>query len=149
MWKIITRKRMRWLGAIVLILAVLYAAITLTPWSIGMCGEEIVAEAYSPDGKHLARAYVRNCGATTGFLTHVNLRSRWDYFNLAWYGVINEGQVFSVSNWNKVNLVWKDNSNLEIQCSSCAPHENGKNYPSWNQDSWEGINILYRQIEIK
>lgn len=36
-----------------------------------MCGDEVTVRAPSPDGEWLAAAYVRNCGATTGFTTHV------------------------------------------------------------------------------
>jgi hypothetical protein len=149
MRNMITRKRMRWFGVAALILASLYAAITLIPWSGDMCGEENIGEAYSSDGKYLARAYVRSCGATTGWETHVNLRSRWSYFNPTWDGIINQGQVFSVSGRSNVSVVWRDNSNLEIQCPTCTPHENGKEHATWELDSWEGINISYRRVEIK
>ena len=144
--KLISRRRMRWLGAGVLILAVLYAGMVLTPWSIGMCGEEDAGEAYSPDGRYLAKVFIRDCGATTGWLTHVNLRRRWSYFNTTWAGTIPEGQVFSNDCWSKVNLVWKDSSNLEIQYEKCPPRSDGRD-PAFRKDgTWKAINITYREM---
>ena len=146
MRQIMTRKRMRWFGVTVLVSATLYSVITLTPWSIGICGENDLGGIYSPDDKFFAKAFVRGCGATTGFLTHVNLRSRWRWFNPNWVGAIEDGQVFANSCWSKVNLVWKDNSNLEIQYWRCdLPNRNGD--PAWmKESSWKGINISYREV---
>jgi len=111
-----------------------------------MCAEENIGEAYSPDGRYLARAYVRNCGATTGFLTHANLRSRWKWFNTEWVGTIKDGQVFANSCWSKVNFVWKDNSDLELQYAKCALPETGRD-PAWmKESSWKGIHISYREV---
>ena len=137
---------MRWLGAVALILTLLYAGIALTPWSIRMCGEEDAGEAYSPDGRYLAKAFIRSCGATTGWLTHVNLRPRWSYFNTTWPGTIIDGEVFSNDCWSKVNLVWKDSSNLEIQYEGCSPRSDGID-PAFRKDgSWKTVNITYREM---
>jgi len=37
------------------------------------CGDEVTGRAISPDGKWLAAVLVRNCGATTDFVTHVTI----------------------------------------------------------------------------
>src|SRR5712671_6938922 len=118
MLSLTSRKRIARFGKALIIVAALYAAVVLTPWSIGICGEDEGAKSFSPDGKHLAKVFIRNCGATTGWLTHVNLRSRWSYFNTNWMGTITQGQVFAGDCWNTIKLVWKDNSNLEIQHGS-------------------------------
>ncbi|HYO64086.1 MAG TPA: hypothetical protein VER08_10680 [Pyrinomonadaceae bacterium] len=39
----------------------------------GGCGETRQSSNGSPDGRNVASVYVRDCGATTGFVTHVNL----------------------------------------------------------------------------
>ena len=36
----VTRKRIAWLGVAAIVVALSYAAIVLTPWSIGPCGED-------------------------------------------------------------------------------------------------------------
>ena len=102
MLSIITRRRMTWLGVVASVATLTYAAIVLTPWSIGPCGEDDGMQSYSPDGKHLAKVFIRSCGATTGWLAHVNLRSRWGYFHPTWQGTIRQDEVFSISCWSKV-----------------------------------------------
>ncbi len=124
-------------------MSVVYAVITLTPWSVGMCGEESTVGAYSPDGSYLARVYVRNCGATTGYLTHVNLRSKWSYFNNTWVGTVVQDQVFANACWSKIDLVWKDDSNLEISYIVCPATEHRKDHVIMKAEKWHGINITY------
>jgi hypothetical protein len=111
-----------------------------------MCGEENIGEAYSPDRSYLARAYVRDCGATTGFVTHVNLRPWWRWFNTTFEGTITDGQVFGNSCWSKVNFVWKDNSHLEIQYQKCFGRTNNVEPPWMQESSWKGVNITYREV---
>ena len=141
-----TQKVNRWkkrLGVTALFLATVYAVITLTPWSIGICSEEVTFEAYSPDESYLARVYVRNCGATTGYLTHVNLRSRWIYFNTRWFGTIVQGQVFANACGSKTTLLWRDNSNLEIDYVSCRVPEEEKDPAFMKAETWGLIDIAY------
>src|SRR2546423_116872 len=145
MKKLLSRRRIQWLGASALILASLYALISLTPWSIGMCGEESVSEAYSPDGKYLAKVFVGSCGATDGVVTHVNLRSRWSYFNPTFLGRIQEGQVFGNGCLSRIDLVWSDSSNLEIQYLRCAIND-GRDHAFMKMKTWKGINITYREL---
>src|SRR5688572_21284493 len=104
----------------------LYVVLVSLPWSCGICSEENIGQAFSPDGKYLARAYVRNCGATTGYLTHVNFRPRWTWFNPDWVGTIKQNQVFANSCWSRIDFVWRDNAHLDIQYEKCAPRENGR-----------------------
>ena len=146
MLPLITRKRMVRFGVAVMALVALYAIAVLTPWSVGMCDEDNRTESWSPDNKYLARAFVRNCGATTGWLTHVNLRSRWRYFNTNWPGTLTQGQVFSSSCWNTVKFVWKDDSNLEIQHEVCQRCNGGDDPRFVKQNSWNGIRITYREL---
>lgn len=39
----------------------------------GLCGNELISESRSPDGKQWAIVFVRSCGATTGFSTQVSI----------------------------------------------------------------------------
>jgi hypothetical protein len=39
------------------------------------CSNTIKSEVKSPDGRNIATAFVRDCGATTGFSPQVHLRS--------------------------------------------------------------------------
>jgi len=146
MLSIINRKRMARLGVVAIVATVSYSAIVLTPWSIGPCGEDDGMQSYSPDAKHLAKVFVRSCGATTGWQTHVNLRSRLSYFNPSWEGVVRQDEVFSISCWKKLNLVWKDNANLEIQHSVCERCYQGQDGANLERNLWRGINISYREL---
>jgi hypothetical protein len=40
-----------------------------------LCGEEILQEQRSPDGRYVAVSMERNCGATTDYVQHINLRA--------------------------------------------------------------------------
>ena len=40
----------------------------------GVCGNTVKQEIKSPDGKYVATAFVRNCGATTDYSAQVDLR---------------------------------------------------------------------------
>jgi hypothetical protein len=40
----------------------------------GACGEDKLAETGSPGNRYVATIFRRGCGATTGFLYHVNIR---------------------------------------------------------------------------
>lgn len=143
---LVSRKRIAWLGVSAFVAVLSYAAIVLAPWSIGPCGEDDGMQSYSPDGKHLARVFVRSCGATTGWQTHVNLRSRWSYFNPSWEGIVRQDEVFSISCWKKLNLVWKDEGNLEIQHSVCERCNQGQDGATLEQNVWRGINISYHEL---
>jgi hypothetical protein len=109
-----SRKVMRQFGGIMLVLALLYSIVTMLPWSTGFCVEQSSSESYSPEGQYLARVYVRDCGATTGYVTHVNPRSRWSWFHTNWIGTITDGEVLTAVS-PPVNLVWRDAKDLEIQ----------------------------------
>src|ERR1043166_1905546 len=41
----------------------------------GMCGNTVKQEIKSPDGKYVATAFVRDCGATTAYSAQVDLRT--------------------------------------------------------------------------
>jgi len=119
------------------------AAFELIPWSVGICEEDTVAESRSPDGKYLARSYIRNCGATTGYLMHVNLRGSWDYFNPTWVGTIKQGQIASKSCLNETSLIWKDSTHLEIQFDKCDYPVAPDRIHLTKVERWNDVEISY------
>jgi len=140
------RRRLIWLGVTILIVALGYGTLALTPWSIGPCNEDNGMQASSPDGKHVAKVFVRSCGATTGWQTHVNLRSRWGYFNPTWDGIIRQDEVFSIRCWKKLNLVWKDNAHLEINHAVCQPCDERGDSAAVEQSTWRGVKVTYQEL---
>ena len=70
------------------------------------CKDQEVSEAASPDNRHIATVFTRNCGATTGFTTHVTVRPQGtkldeDSPNL----LMLEGRPTVRIKWNKANVL--------------------------------------------
>ncbi|MGH8454337.1 MAG: DUF5412 family protein [Nevskiales bacterium] len=74
---------------------------------LSLCGEELISESVSPDGKYVAAVYIRNCGATTGYVTHVNVRRHDEEFSADSSGVIRQGGVFLVKGSEKTKIEWR------------------------------------------
>ena len=53
--------------------SVLGAAVVLLQTACGFCGSSPVQLVQSPDNQHAVAVYARDCGATTGFSTHVSV----------------------------------------------------------------------------
>lgn len=111
---------------------VLLAAMTMA--ACGLCEEKPVTAVNSPGGDYVAAVYRRNCGATTGLLYHVNMRKKWSWFSSDHRGVIEDGQVF-LTDAGKVNIVWKDNKTLLIDCEGCPSDRRPVMANSWNDVS--------------
>lgn len=60
------------------VLALLFGCgwFALSQFADGLCANEIVSEAPSPDGRFRLVAFQRDCGATTGFSTQISLLKR-------------------------------------------------------------------------
>ncbi len=90
-------------------------------WQIAnsMCGTEIFQEVTSPNGKNKLVLYQRDCGATTGFATHISLiRSNADLPNTT-------GNVFQAPghpDWFDIKISWEDDRHAVIE-------HNGKPIP--------------------
>lgn len=55
-------------------IGVLFAAVLWIVLSgFDPCGNRVLAEHVSPSGRHRAIVFIRDCGATTGFATHVSV----------------------------------------------------------------------------
>src|SRR5262245_35356226 len=57
----------------------LTASATLYSCACFVCGNDVVAELPSPDGKYKAVVFVRDCGATTTWSTHVSVIHWWNW----------------------------------------------------------------------
>ena len=97
------------------------------------CGEEVVKEQHSPDGRYVALLMERNCGATTRYADHINIRPATKRFSTNFFaGTITEGEVFTLENRNgggPVQLEWAGRT-LKIH----YPANEGvfKKQPTWN-----------------
>jgi hypothetical protein len=51
----------------------IFIALALLLVGCSMCGNDPINAEVSPGGNHVAIAFIRNCGATTPFYTHVSI----------------------------------------------------------------------------
>jgi hypothetical protein len=98
-----------------LILAVLAFAGCADP-----CSNRTKAEVASPDGRHVATAFIRDCGATAGFSPQVYLRPGGETV-----GQI--GNVFVGDHSDKIEIAWLSSTQLVIY-SDCAVVRHETNY---------------------
>jgi len=105
-----------------------------------MCGEEIGVEKTSPDGLYVAQLMIRNCGATTRYVDHINLRSTASKFRPDfWSGAVYEGEVFTSSDYGGDRFCWS------------RPHRLSIGYPNLPMRSWRDVTIddNYRNPECQ
>jgi hypothetical protein len=80
-----------------------------------LCGEELVMEKPSPDGRYVAALMNRNCGATTPYAAHINLRLANSQFHAKFFdGTITEGEVWVSSKYSGTRFCWSSPNRLEI-----------------------------------
>lgn len=87
----------------------------------GMCGNEVVAEIRSPDGKHKAIEFERGCGATTDFSTQVSVieserQLGSDDAGNAFTADSNHGSVpVHAAGVMRLNIEWLNSNTLQIE----------------------------------
>jgi hypothetical protein len=84
------------------------------------CSNTTKAEATSPDGKYVATAFIRDCGATTSFSPQVHLRPVGE-------NVAQTGNVFVGDHSDKIEIAWLSVTQLVIY-SDCAVVRYETNY---------------------
>jgi hypothetical protein len=102
----------------------------------GGCGEDLITSVPSPDQKYMAAVFIRNCGATTPYVTHVNLRASNRPFAVTQAETIVEGTVFEKKGREPVKLIWKDATHLLIQCPLTEVYEQHR--------TWKEVMLSYR-----
>jgi hypothetical protein len=96
------------------------------------CSDDVKANSSSPDDKYIATLYERNCGATTDFTTIVNLRSSKEKFDSE------KGDIVIIEGRRQVNILWKDERTLQVECKDCRSEDMFK-----RESVWGDIEILY------
>ena len=78
----------------------------------GLCGNEDEVRVTSPDGKHVAYSYLRNCGATVDYVTMVDMETP---------GRSNGINAYSANGAHELTLRWASPQELHIECRGCPP----------------------------
>jgi len=120
---------MRKLSIIILGLAILGVGGALVVHFNPLCGEEMVMEKAAPDGRYVAVLMTRNCGATTGYVAHINIRSassqlRADFFD----GTIKDGEIWGSSKYSGERFCWSSSRHIEI---GYPPEDGGHPQKTW------------------
>jgi hypothetical protein len=102
------------------------------------CSDDIVTEARSPDGAVVATVYVRNCGATTYWATHVSLRDALENFDPD-----KQESVAIVDGRDVVRVEWLNRERLLVTVA-CRDGEFGVRVLR-KRPEWQNIVINYRQ----
>lgn len=114
---------------------VLFAVLVLA--GCGACSEDQLTEISSPDNRYVATVFRRGCGATTGFLYHVNIRTANGSFKADYRGTIENGQIF-LTREGRINISWKDDKVLQVSCSGCP-----KDPKPMMESSWKDVSVSY------
>jgi hypothetical protein len=104
-----------------------------------LCGEEVVSVEPSPDGRYVAVWMRRDCGATTAYADHINMRLANEKFEPSFLsGTIKQGEVFTLDTayGRLIRLRWAGSRKLIVEYSSSADTLPRKN-------SWKDVSIEY------
>jgi hypothetical protein len=117
----VIRTLVRILGGVLLIAVLTIGGCSLVFWSAGssLCGSKIFQEVYSPNGKYKVVVFQRDCGATTGFRTHISVLGGSTTLNNQ------TGNIFQANghpDWFSIKVTWKDDEHIIIE-------HNGKPIP--------------------
>jgi hypothetical protein len=93
----------------------------------GTCGDERITDATSPDGRFLARSFVRNCGATTSCAAHVEIREKSAWFQSAHTVFVAEGVM-------DPSVSWVGPRQIAITCNGCPSLRS-------SVSEWDGIQV--------
>ena len=103
------------------------------------CGEQVVSEETSPDGRYVAVWMRRNCGTTTAYADHINMRMANQKFETSsWDGTIKKDEVFILDTayGHLTRFQWEGSRKLIVEYVSSADNLPRKN-------SWKDVSIDY------
>jgi Family of unknown function (DUF5412) len=123
---------MRTLLAILLVLAIL-SVIFLVSFDMSLCGNQLIEDVKSPNGKYAASVFERNCGATTPYIEIVSLNSSVAKFDPENYN----NWVFTIHGGSKVKAAWISDDKLKVSYTFTGD-------ALAQQEKWNGINITFK-----
>ena len=132
------------LGIIIVILAFLIGIIYLVFQPSEMCGNHLIESKFSPNKQFKVIIFSRDCGATTGYSTQISIVNYDEKLEKNENGNIfiadyNHGEAKMNGEIINVNTKWLNDKTLIIEYD-----EKARIFK--NEDSEDGINILYKKI---
>jgi Family of unknown function (DUF5412) len=118
--------------AILSVLAILLV-IFLMSFDMSLCGNQLIEDVKSPNGKYTASVFERNCGATTPYIEIVSLNSSAAKFDPENY----DNWVFTVQGRSKVKAIWISDDKLKVSYTYTGE-------ALTQQEKWNGINITVK-----
>jgi hypothetical protein len=93
------------------------------------CGDSILSEAVSPDGRYTATVFERNCGAVTSFTRIVSIHRRESCFD----GEDENTWVFVTKDQPTINIRWSSQRQLDVTTEgySRTPREQRLRIAHW------------------
>jgi hypothetical protein len=79
------------------------------------CGDDLKVENASPSGDYVVATYVRNCGATTAYVTHLNIRRRSNSLRPGLDGAVRNGEIVSIKGNEAVKVTWLAPDHLQVE----------------------------------
>jgi hypothetical protein len=107
------------------LLAILCGLVGCDSGILFSCDDTVKGSFTSPNGTYIATVYERDCGATTDFTTHVNLRTKSAGFKGG------RNVVFVSEGKHAVGVEWQNDTTLRIECADCAEDEIYGRTTSW------------------
>jgi hypothetical protein len=97
-----------------------------------LCGNDVIKESVSPDGKYVASVIERNCGATTPYVQVISLRLS----NTKLDPEKHDDWVFTIHGQSKIELNWESTRKLNISYSGTGDNPT-------QRVSWQDVAISY------
>ena len=116
------------------VLTAVLGAIALVGCDAGLfgdCGDNVKAQAPSPDGRYVAAVFERDCGATTDFSTHVSLREADELFDPP-----TQTRVLSVAGRAAVDVEWSTERALSVALPTAETFT--------KLETWRDVRIVYK-----
>lgn len=113
-------------------LLIFLLVILLTSCDAGLCGNELIDEIASPDGKYVASIFERDCGATTPYIRVVSLRLSDTKFAPE----DDDNWVFTIHDRSDVKVSWVAVGQLKISYSATSDQPT-------QREKWRDVLVSY------
>ena len=109
-----------------------FTAVMVVACGDSLCSNDLISESISPDGKYVASAFERNCGATTPHVQVISLRLSNTRLNPEKH----DDWVFTIHGQSKIDLYWESARKLKISYSGTGDNPT-------QRVSWQDVAISY------